>query len=308
MPLTVTQLENGLLVEGVQDFSLSQILDCGQCFTFSKLDSADPLTETWHGTAGGRYLKIAQRQDGALLFYNTSPALFEQFWKSYFDLDTDYAHIKSILSQDSVLAKATQYAPGIRILRQNAWEALCCFIISQNNNIKRIRGIVERLCQRFGEELEHGFFSFPAPAVLAGCCVEDLAPLHCGFRAKYLIDAAQKIHSGEIDLQAIAVMPLAQARSELMKIYGVGPKVADCALLYGFYRLECCPMDVWMKRVFAILYPNGLPDCAKDYIGIAQQYLFHYARTCPQAFEPKQEILKPTPQEVLKPTPQEVLA
>ena len=166
------------------------------------------------------------------------------------------------------------------------WETLCSFIISQNNNIKRIKGIIERLCRLFGQPIgDSGFFSFPTPETLAAATAEHLAPLRCGFRARYLIDAAQKVCYGQVRLDAIPSMPMEEARRELMQICGVGPKVADCVLLFGFHRLECCPMDVWMKRVFAVLYPNGLPDCARDFAGIAQQYLFHYARTCPQAFD-----------------------
>ena len=127
--------------------------------------------------------------------------------------------------------------------------------------------------------------AFPSPQRLATATLEELEPLRCGFRAKYLLDAARRVSSGQVQLDAIPQMPLEQARAHLMQIVGVGPKVADCALLYGFHRLECCPMDVWMKRVFAALYPNGLPDCAQDFIGIAQQYLFHYARCCPQILE-----------------------
>lgn len=288
MPLSLTTLDCGLLVEGIDSFSLPMTLDCGQCFTFSPLpvsDCIEHLCQTWRGTAGEQALTISQRTDGALFFHDTTAQQFDAFWRSYFDLDTDYAQIKAVLAQDATLQKAITYAPGIRILRQRGWEALCCFIISQNNNIKRIHGIVERLCRTFGEDLGNSCFSFPSPQRLAACSLEDLSVLRSGFRAKYLLDAAQKVSSGEVNLSAIPSMPLEQAKQELMKIYGVGPKVADCALLYGFYRLECCPMDVWMKRVFAVLYPQGLPKCAHDYIGIAQQYLFHYARTCPQAFE-----------------------
>lgn len=134
---------------------------------------------------------------------------------------------------------------------------------------------------------DSGFFSFPTPEALAAATAEQLAPLRCGFRARYLIDAAQKVCSGQVRLDAIPSMPLEEARQELMQICGIGPKVADCVLLFGFHRLECCPMDVWMKRVFAVLYPNGLPDCARDFVGIAQQYLFHYARTCPRHLTPR---------------------
>ena len=256
-------------------------------------DCMDGILETWKGFALNHPLTISQLENGTLLFHNTTPEVFSSFWEHYFDLDTDYTHIKQLLSQDAILRDAIHYAPGIRILRQDGWEALCGFIISQNNNIKRIKGIVERLCESFGSAIGDGLFSFPSPQTLAAAPVEDLAPLRCGFRAKYLIDAAQKVSSGEVNLSAIPSMPLEEAKEELMKIFGVGPKVADCALLYGFYRLECCPMDVWMKRVFSHLYPKGLPSCTKDYIGIAQQYLFHYARTCPDVF-PAEEKPKKT--------------
>ena len=202
-------------------------------------------------------------------------------------MTTDYDAIRRTLSLDPTLAHAITFAPGIRILRQDPWEALCCFIISQNNNIKRIKGIVQRLCSCLGEPIPSSdCFSFPSSQRLAAATLEELEPLRCGFRAKYLLDAARRVSSGQVQLDAIPQMPLEQARAHLMQIVGVGPKIADCALLYGFHRLECCPMDVWMKRVFAALYPNGLPDCAQDFIGIAQQYLFHYARCCPQILEP----------------------
>lgn len=294
IPLHTTQLEHGLLVEGVQDFSLPQILDCGQCFTFSPIpvsDALDGLCQTWQGWTGEHLLTISQHQNGSLLFHGVDAEKFESFWRHYFDLDTDYGRIKSQLEQDPVLRQAIQYAPGIRILRQDSWEALCCFIISQNNNIPRIRGIVRRLCEIFGQPLGEGYFSFPSPQTLAAATEADLAGLRCGFRARYLLDAARRVHSGQVDLSALHTLPLEQARQQLMTICGVGPKVADCTLLFGCYRLECCPMDVWMKRVFASLYPQGLPDCAQGYWGIAQQYLFHYARSCPQVLEPRQEVL-----------------
>ena len=193
MPLSLTTLDCGLLVEGIDSFSLPMTLDCGQCFTFSPLpvsDCIEHLCQTWRGTAGGQALTISQRTDGALFFHDTTAQQFDSFWRSYFDLDTDYAQIKAVLAQDATLQKAITYAPGIRILRQRGWEALCCFIISQNNNIKRIHGIVERLCQTFGEDLGNGCFSFPSPQRLAACSLEDLAVLRSGFRAKYLLDAA----------------------------------------------------------------------------------------------------------------------
>ena len=141
MPLTLTQHPCGLLVEGVTDFSLPQILDCGQCFTFSPIpasDCIDGILETWKGFASNHPLTISQLENGTLLFHNTTSEVFSSFWEHYFDLDTDYTHIKQLLSQDSILHDAIHYAPGIRILRQDGWEALCCFIISQNLSLIHI--------------------------------------------------------------------------------------------------------------------------------------------------------------------------
>ena len=177
--------------------------------------------------------------------------------------------------------------PGIRVLRQEPFETLISFIISQNNNIPRIKGIIERLCLHFGEPfLYHNEtrYAFPAPKKLASCTPEDLAPLRAGFRAKYLIDAAKRIASGEIDLEAVRKLPLPDAKAKLQTISGVGPKVADCALLYGLHRTECFPMDVWMKRA-VLLLPRLSPADFGENAGIAQQYLFHYVRMHPELFK-----------------------
>jgi len=268
------------LVCGLKDFSLPEILDCGQCFRWQPLDGD---VDCWQGKAMNRSLRIRKLEEGSFLFYNTTEEEFYTVWYPYFDLQTDYAAIKAALSADETMRKACSYASGIRILRQDAWEALCTFIISQNNNIKRIRGIVERLCEYFGEPVEDGF-AFPTAERLAQCSLEDLAPLRSGFRAKYLLDAAKKVSCGTVNLSLIPSMSYEEAQAHLRQINGVGPKVADCALLFGFYRMDAFPMDVWMKRAMKMLYPNGLPETIRPYRGIAQQYLFHYSRTNPKIF------------------------
>lgn len=278
---TIKQQQNGLLISGLRDFSLREILDCGQCFRWLPQDGD---VSHWAGIAMGKRLEIQQVGEGDFLFLGTNQQEFEDIWADYFDLQTDYAALKSALCCDPVMAEATTYAPGIRVLRQNGWEALCTFIISQNNNIKRIRGIVERLCECFGEPVDGGF-DFPTAERLSQATLEELAPLRSGFRAKYLLDAAQKVSSGVVDLSAIPSMTYEEAQAHLRQINGVGPKVADCALLFGFYRLDAFPMDVWMKRAMATLYPDGLPENILPYRGIAQQYLFHYARMHPELFE-----------------------
>lgn len=279
--LNIKQYHDGLLVSGLHDFSLPQILDCGQCFRWTPVDGNDAH---WQGFAMGRQMSIEQQRKDCFLFSPCTPEEFEQIWAPYFDLDCDYGIIKTALCCDPIMQEATSYAPGIRILKQDGWETLCTFIISQNNNIKRIRGIVERFCELFGEAKDGGF-DFPTAERLASATLEDLAPLRAGFRAKYLLDAAQKVSSGEVDLSLIPQLPYEEASALLQKIHGVGPKVADCSLLFGFHRLEAFPLDVWMKRAMKTLYPQGLPQEILPYRGIAQQYLFHYARMHPELFE-----------------------
>ena len=232
-------------------------------------------------------LRKEQTVQGERITFFCSQEDFETIWRPYFDLDADYGAKQAALSAvDPILETAAGFAPGIRILRQEPWEALCSFIISQNNNIPRIQGIVQRLCCLLGEPIPgSGLFTFPGPEALAGLTVEELAPLRAGFRAKYLIDAAKKVTSGEIELSKIARSPVEFGRSELQKILGVGPKVAECALLYGFHKTECFPMDVWMKRAMAVLLPGRAPEEFGENAGLAQQYLFHYSRMHPELFE-----------------------
>lgn len=275
--MNIKNVSGGILLQDCADFDLKQTLCCGQAFRWKELDDGSFL-----GIVGEKSGHISQIPQG-ILFYDIDQAEFEQVWYDYFDLGRNYAQVKKQLSSDPIFSKAITYAPGLRVLKQDRWEALCSFIISQNNNVKRIQGIVQRLCETFGQPIGNGFYTFPSAQVLAAASLQDLEPLRAGFRAKYLMDAAQKVASGEVRIELLTEMPIEEARTELMKIKGVGIKVAECALLYGCGRMECFPVDVWIKRAMECLFPNGLPACAQDCAGIAQQYLFHYARTCPDA-------------------------
>ena len=260
----------------IQNFNLKDTLDCGQAFRWRELEDGSMI-----GVAGDRIGCFIQQGDRLLLYENgqkqdSSDA--QPFWEHYFDVQTDYTQIRQQLMFDPVLEQAVAYAGGIRILRQNPWETLCSFIISQNNNIPRIKGILERFCECFGKPLGDGFYGFPAPETIAKRSVEDLAPLRAGFRAKYLLSAAQKYLSGEVDFEKIARSDLESGEQELRKIYGVGAKVAQCVLLFGFHKLEAFPVDTWIKKVLEQYYPGGFPMEAYACQGVAQQYLFHYIR------------------------------
>lgn len=267
-------------------FDLGQTLDCGQAFRWQALQEGLPVGagEAWQGVAMGRALTLWR--DGEEIVFGCPRQEFDTVWRSYFDLDVDYGEKYAALSGMSpVLAQAAAFAPGIRILRQEPWEALCSFIISQNNNIKRIKGILLRLCEGWGEAIPGTpFYDFPPPQALAGAAPEDLAPLRAGYRVRSLIDAARKVSSGEVDLGAVAGAPLEEARRELQKITGVGPKVAECALLYGFHRMGCFPLDVWMKRAMGTLLPGFAPEGFGENAGLAQQIIFHYSRMHPELF------------------------
>lgn len=262
-------------------FDLAQTLDCGQAFRW-ELDPEDP--SLWRGAAYGRPLSL--RQAGEYIELSCSQEDFELIWRGYFDLGEDYGYIRAELSQFSpVLAEAAAFAPGIRILRQEPWEALCSFVLSQNNNIRRIKGIIGRFCQLFGCPIDgSGLYTFPTPERIAALSPADLEPLRCGYRAGYVRDAAQKAAGGQIDFARILAEPAGFGRQELRKINGVGPKVAECTLLYGFHKTECFPMDVWMKRAMAQLLPGIKPEDFGPHAGLAQQYIFHYSRLHPEVF------------------------
>ena len=249
---------------------LQQTLFCGQCFRFRTLEDG-----SFEGMAWDRYIRLKQTDSGAQILEAAEEDI--PFWQDYFDMELDYAKLIKDFASDPVLASACK-GRGIRVLRQQPFETLISFIISQNNNIKRITGIIDRLCESFGNKVRGGY-SFPDAKTLAALTVDDLAPLRAGFRAKYIIDAAQRVNSGEVDFDRIALLPDDEAREALKVIKGVGDKVADCVLLFGLHRLSAVPKDVWIKRVIAHYYPDGLPECVGEYAGIAQQYLFDYART-----------------------------
>jgi N-glycosylase/DNA lyase len=260
----------------INDIDLDATFDCGQCFRFER-----QIDGSWSGVAFSQSVNV-RYEDGLLIITGTGGASSEKIWHSYFDIDRDYLEIKHSLSSDAVLKRAIAYAWGIRVLHQEPWEALCSFIISQNNNIPRIKGIISRLCENFGQKLEDGTYAFPSPQTLCELSIDDLAPLRSGFRAKYIIDAAKKVSLGEVNLETLSKMTVEAARAELIKIKGVGAKVADCTLLFGCGRIDCFPIDVWIKRVLTCFYPDGFPIEFAPFGGIAQQYLFHYARCCPE--------------------------
>lgn len=270
-----------IVFENVNDLDLCETLSCGQCFRWRQNDNGG-----FSGVVRGKAAEV--RTEGNNLIVDGADEADRELWFSYFDLGLDYGAIRDELSAvHPTLAEAARYAPGIRILNQEPFEALISFIISQNNNIKRISGIVERLCENFGDPIgkTDDRYAFPSAERLAALTPDDLAPIRAGFRHRYIIDAAQKIADGTIVLENLRTLPYEEAKAELMQITGVGVKVADCVLLYGLHRLDGFPLDVWMKRAMAALFPGVDPADFGPYAGIAQQYIFHYSRMNPEIFD-----------------------
>ncbi len=260
-----------------EHFDLDQIFSSGQAFRFEKIDE-----NTYEGVAFSKIIQITDMGE-SLRFDNCSEQEYYEIWQGYFDLAADYQQIIDSLCLDPILELATSFGSGIRILRQPFFETLITFIISQQNNIPRIKKIVSALCENFGRKLifnEKTYYAFPSAATLSSLSEEELSVVKCGFRSKYILDAARKIANGQICEMDLRKMDMPEARQELLKISGVGDKVADCVLLFSLGKLDAFPIDVWMKRVISLYYDKDAfsSDVFGEYAGIAQQYLFFYAR------------------------------
>jgi len=263
-------------ITDVSDFDLVKTFECGQCFRWSADENG-----VYSGVAFGHVARL--RSEGGSVYITCSIEDFETVWREYFDLNRDYAEIRKRLCVDDYMRQAASFGAGIRLLRQDKWETLCSFIISQCNNIPRIKKIISALCREFGDVYDfegEKYYTFPSAQCLAVRDEKDLASLRSGYRAAYILNAARVVANGILDLDALSCSSPETARAALKKLHGVGDKVADCVLLFGFNMLDVFPLDVWMKRAVALHYgPNFDPNLFSPYAGIAQQYIFHYARS-----------------------------
>jgi len=276
--MIISSFQNGILLTG-EKFVSENIFDCGQCFRFIK------NTDEYIGVAHNRILHVKELEEGVYIY----PVKQEEYelWEYYFDLKRDYSEIERSFAKDSVLRKTLELAGGMRVLHQDPFETIITFIISANNNIGRIRKIIEKLCETCGKKLAEEHYAFPEPGELAKLSAQQLRELGLGYRAEYVVDTAAKIAAG-YDLNHIYEMDYHTAKKELMTLKGVGPKVADCILLFAYGKDQAFPMDVWIKRMLKELYgfvPKNNEEAVKfaektfaGHAGIAQQYLFHYMR------------------------------
>jgi len=265
------------VIKDTKNFDIKQIFECGQAFRFDP----SPLGG-YEGVAFGRYLHVTQ--NGADVSLLSSQDDVDNIWHDFFDMGRDYGEIIKSLSSDEVIRTASEFGSGIRILNQDTFECLISFIISQSNNIPRIKGIISRLCENFGDKLTspdgRTFYTFPTLKRMSDISIDDLSVIRSGFRAKYIRDAVDKINAGDVDLDKIKKTDISQGREELKKIHGVGDKVANCVLLFGAGKADAFPIDTWIKKAIAVFYEGRDfdPSVFGPYCGLAQQYLFYYAR------------------------------
>lgn len=258
----------------IENMSMDQIEKSGQCFRIKNMGG-----NRYSVITGEYYLEVEDFKDGSFDFYCTEEE-FQSVWKEYFDLDTDYGQIiKDIDAADEYLTAAGVAGSGIRILKQDLWEMVVTFIISQRMSIPRIASIVESLCEGLGTRCEVNgkvFYAFPTPEQMAD---KDLSGFSLGYRDKYLSRLAREVAYGEFSLEYLNEdHELKEYLDYLCSIYGVGVKVANCVVLFGMHKLDAFPIDTWISRIVDREYAGRFPVEKYKYAGVLQQYIFYYER------------------------------
>ena len=303
-----TMEEEKYIIENQNSFELKDIFECGQCFRWNKQEDGSYIGVIKNGVIQvKKEKKICKEMNGEkeinktkeiITFTGKCDGNFKEIVEEYFDLNRDYEKIKKQLENiDEYLKTSIEYGKGIRILNQDLWETIISFIISANNNIPRIKGIIERISQKYGNEIEWNgkkYYTFPTPKQLKDVTVQEFRNLGLGFRDIRLYETTQMILNKEVDLEKLRKNSNTQeVRNELLKLSGVGPKVADCILLFSdLKRFDVFPIDVWVRRVMNDLYikesdeskvsKTKIEKLAEekfgDLKGLAQQYLFYWRR------------------------------
>lgn len=259
----------------VKHFNIEQICHSGQCFRMTENDRG------WYEVvAYGKYIEL--KQNGNLLTFLCTKEEYENCWRSYFALDVDYeAIVRQIDETDQYMKTAMNFGWGIRILKQDLWEMIISFLISQQNNIPRIQKCIQTICERYGEEKKNSYgepyYTFPTPEALSVLEESELRDCNLGYRAKYILRTSQTIANGEFSLDTVRALPYEEAKNELLKLYGIGIKVADCICLYGLHHLDAFPVDTHIKHVLDENYKEGFPfEKYRGVAGVFQQYAFYY--------------------------------
>lgn len=268
-----------MIIQIEDDFDLDRIAESGQCFRWEKVEES-----TYRIIAGKSCLYITALGEGRFEL-DCSEAEFENFWQDYFDLKESYREIRERIDPglDPFLWQAAEHEKGIRILRQDPWEMLISFIISQNKNIPAICRSVELLAESCGEKRTDSrgrvYYTFPEPKAVAALTGEVLKECKLGYRCKYVRAAAEDVVEGRIGLEQLVGAEEAYTIKSLTGLFGVGVKVANCVSLFGLHHVDAFPIDVWIKRILETEYPNGYPfERYSPYNGICQQYMFAWYR------------------------------
>ena len=284
--------EQRYIIDDMKSFELKDIFECGQCFRWNKLED-----DSYTGIVRENVINV-KKQNGKIIFSGNCSEKIKELVDDYFDLKRDYEKIKEELSKiDANMKESVNYGKGIRILNQDLWETIISFIISANNNIPRIKGIIERLSEKYGKEIiwnEKKYYTFPTPEQLKNVTVEEYRNLGLGFRDIRIYQTTQIILENKVNLKELEENSnTLEVREKLLSLSGVGPKVADCILLFStLKRFEVFPIDVWVRRVMNDLYikkqdetkvsKKEIEKIAKEKFGkiagLAQQYLFYWRR------------------------------
>lgn len=298
--------DNKVIIQGVKNFNIKQILECGQCFRWEKISDNNYIIIAYR-----RVIEVIQNNDEVVIL-NSNEEDFKNIWKNYFDLERNYDEIKNVLAKDEILRKSVEFGYGIRILNQDPFEILISFIISARNSIPSIKKTVKKICEKWGDKVEYKgneYYSFPNPNFIKNATLEEIQETGASFRSKYIVDTIKKVNEAievkedmkvspskyeerpeilDFDLEYIKSLSDDECHIALQKFMGVGAKVADCIMLFSMAKHSSFPVDVWVKRAMIHFYVapdvslNKMRIFARDKFGalsgMAQQYLFYYAR------------------------------
>ena len=295
----IIEKENSVVLENVKDFNIKQILECGQCFRWERITDTNYIIVAYR-----RVIEVIQ-EGSTVTILNTNMQDFNEIWKDYFDLNVNYEEVKEELSKDELLKKSVEFGYGIRILNQDPFEMLISFIISARNSIPSIMKTIKKISERWGDKIEYKgnvYYAFPTPEQLKDATLEEIKDTGASFRSKYIVDTIGKVNSAkeaknagtlneeleQFDLEYIKSLPVDECHKSLQNFMGVGAKVADCIMLFSMSKHSAFPVDVWVKRAMIHFYVapdlslNKMRVFARDKFGalsgMAQQYLFYYAR------------------------------
>ena len=298
--------ENKVILKGIKNFNIKQILECGQCFRWDKITDNNYII-----IAFGKVIEVYQNNDEVIIL-NSTKEDFENIWIKYFDLERDYGYIKSELPKDEILRKSVEFGYGIRILNQDPFEMLISFIISARNSIPSIKKTVKKICEKWGNKViykNEEYYTFPTPKEIKGATLDEIQTTGASFRSKYIVNTIERVNEAieikedikvnpdkyldnpeilDYDLEYITNLSDDECHIALQKFMGVGAKVADCIMLFSMAKHSAFPVDVWVKRAMIHFYVapdvslNKMRIFARDKFGalsgMAQQYLFYYAR------------------------------